>query len=251
MRIIRALIVSILTVTFDLLAVGNLDAQSLIQIIANPGMKSVFEELAPQFERASGYKIAVQYGLFDQLMNRAEASDFDVAITTGKVANYKFIERTRTDIARVGIGVAIRVGAPKPDISTTESFKQALLNAKSISYTKGSTAGIYLAGLMDRLGIAEEIKRKTKLMGGGGQNPKAVSAGEIELGLSIISDILPVAGVEVLGPLPPELQNYVMETAGVGMATKDRAAADALIAFLKGPIAKSIFRAKGFEPVTY
>jgi molybdate transport system substrate-binding protein len=250
MKIPYAIVLSIFAMTIDGLAVGNLHAQSVVQIIANPGMKPVFEELTPQFERASGHKIVVQYGLFDQLRERIEAGDFDVAITTGKTADYKFIDGTRTGIARVGIGVVIRAGAPKPDISTTESFKRALLDAKSISYTKGSTAGTYLAGLMERLGIAEEMKQKTKLMGGGGQNPKAVAAGEIELGLSIISDILPVAGVEVLGPLPPELQNYVMETAGVGIATKDRAAADALIAFLKGPIAKSIFKAKGFEPIT-
>lgn len=103
---------------------------------------------------------------------------------------------------------------------------------------------------MERLGIAEEMKTKTKLMGGGGQNPKAVAAGEVELGLSIIPDIVAVPGVEVLGPLPLELQHYIVETAGVGAAVKDRTAADALLAFLKGPRATAVFKTKGFEPIS-
>ena len=124
--------------------------------------------------------------------------EFDMAVTTGQVVEYLTQLTVRTlDIARTGTGVAIRAGAPKPDISTAEAFKRTLLNAKSISYTKGSTAGLYLASLMERLGIAEEMKTKTKLLGGGGQNPKAVAAGEVELGLSIIPDILVVPGVEV------------------------------------------------------
>jgi molybdate transport system substrate-binding protein len=146
--------------------------------------------------------------------------------------------------------VAIRSDVPKPDISTTAAFKQAMLNAKSISYTKGSTAGAYLASVMKRLGIADEMKQKTKLMGGAGQNPKAVAAGEVEFGLSLISDILAVPQVQVLGPLPPELQKYVVETAGISGATKDRAAADALLVYLKGPTSMAIFKLNGFESVT-
>ncbi len=225
-----------------------------IRVIANPGMKAVLEELAPGFKKAGGHTLNVQYGLFKQLKSRIDAADFDVAITTGESARYlierdKFAGGTRADIARVGIGVAVRQGAPKPDIATTASFKQALLNAKFISYTQGSTAGVYLAGLMERLGIADAMKPKTKFMGGGGQNPRAVAAGEVELGLSIISDIVSVPGVEVLGPLPPELQNYVVETAGISVAAKDRPAAGALLAFLKAPPATAAFKAQGFEPM--
>jgi len=243
---------------FAVMFLGSVNAMaSDIRTIANPGMKPVFDELGPQFQRASGHKIIVKYALFNQLKGQIDAADFDFAITTGKVVRYlvdqrKFAEGTRTDVARTGIGVAIRAGAPKPDISTTESFKRALLNAKSVSYTKGSTAGTYLAGLMERLGITEQMKGKTKVMSGPGQNPRAVAAGEVELGLSIIPDIVttPISGVQLLGPLPPELQNYVVETAGIGIAARDRAAADALLAFLKGPVAAAVFRARGFEPLS-
>jgi molybdate transport system substrate-binding protein len=193
--------------------------------------------------------------LFNQLKATIDAGEFDMAVTTGQVVEYltkpgKFSNGMRTDIARVGIGVAIRAGATKPDISTIEAFKRALLNAKSISYTKGSSAGAYLAKLMERLGIAEEMKTKTQLMGGGGQNPKAVAAGEVELGLSIIPDILAVPGVEVLGPLPREIQHYIVETAVVSAAVKDHTAADALLTFLKGPLSAEVFNAKGFEPIS-
>ncbi len=161
----------------------------------------------------------------------------------------KFSRSPLIDIARVGIGVAIRAGADRPDISTVAAFKQSLLRAKSISYTGGSSAGIYLAGLMERLGIAEQMKPKTKVLGGGGQNPKAVAAGDVELGLSIISDILPVAGAELLGPLPPDLQHYVMLTGGVSVAATERAEANALLTFLKGSSAAAAFKSKGYEPV--
>jgi molybdate transport system substrate-binding protein len=254
MKIIRLVALALTTFAIPLIDAGLTEAAE-IRVIANPGMKPVFEELLPQFEQSTGHKIVVQYGLFNQLKGPIDAGEFDMAVTTGQVVEYltkqnKFANGTRADIARVAIGVAIRAGAPKPDISTTEAFKRALLSAKSISYTKGSSAGTYLASLMERLGIAEEMKTKTKLMGGGGQNPKAVAAGEVELGLSIIPDIVAVPGVEVLGPLPQELQHYIVETAGVGAAVKDHTAADALLAFLKGPFAAAVFNAKGFEPIS-
>ena len=254
MKIIRFVALALTAFAIPLIDTGVINAAEL-KVITNPGMKPVFEELSSQFERSTGHKLVVKYGLFDQLKGLIDAGEFDVAVTTGAVVEYltkqrKLADGTRVDIARVGIGVAIRTGAPKPDISTTEAFKRALLNAKSISYTKGSTGGTYLASLMERLGIAEEMKAKTKLMGGGGQNPKAVASGEVELGLSNIADILPVPGAEVLGLLPPELQHYLVETAGVSVTVKDRAAADTLLTFLKGPLAAAVFKAKGFEPVS-
>lgn len=254
MNIIRVVALALIAFVIPLIDSATVDAAEL-NVIANPGMKPVFEELSSQLERTTGHKLVVRYGLFEQLKGSIDADEFDVAVTTGQVVEYlikqgKFANGAHTDVARVGIGVAIRTGSPKPDISTTEALKRTLLNAKSISYTKGSSAGNYLANLMERLGIAEEMKPKTKLLGGGGQNPKAVASGEVELGLSIIPDILPIPGVEVLGPLPPELQHYIVETAGVGVAVKDRTAADALITFLKGPLAAAVFNAKGFEPVS-
>jgi molybdate transport system substrate-binding protein len=168
-------------------------------------------------------------GFFKNLSRSSIQRDFDVVVTTGEVADYaanqKAVIGDLVSVAQVGIGVAIKKGAPKPDISTVEAFKNTLLAAQSISYTSGSTAGKYVENLMQRLGIAEQMKPKTRLLGGGGQNPRAVAAGEVELGLSLISDIVPIEGAELLGPLPPEIQYLIVEQAGVGAATKETEAA--------------------------
>jgi molybdate transport system substrate-binding protein len=225
-----------------------------IRVLANPGMKSVFEQLVPQFEKRTGHRLLIQYGLMAQLKGPIDAGEFDVAVSTGPVTDYlnqqgRTAADTRVAIARVGIGVSVRAGAPRPDIGTVNAFKRALLNAKSISYTGGSAAGTYIAGMLERLGIAEEMKPKTRITGGGGQNPKAVAAGEVELGLSIMSDIVPVPGAVLLGPLPEELQTYIVETAAISAASKEPQAAEALIKFLREPTAAVVFKAEGMEPM--
>lgn len=221
-----------------------------IRVLCMPGMRAAMEELGPQFEGATSHKLSVRFGLPSQSREALDSGAFDLVTLNSDavddlIKQNKVIRATRADVARMGIGVAVRAGAPKPDISTVEAFKRALLNARSISYTKDSAAGIYLANLMERLGIAEEMRPKTKLMGGG---PRAVAAGEVEFGLSVIGDILPVAGVELLGPLPPELQHYVVVTGGVGTTAREPEAAKALIRFLTAPAATPILKAKGLEP---
>jgi molybdate transport system substrate-binding protein len=218
-----------------------------------PGLRAAMEELGPQFEGATGHPVAIQFGLPTQLAAPLASNAFDVvAFNTdaiaGLMAQDKVRPETRADLARMGIGVAARVGAAQPDIGTANAFRHALLNASSISYTKDSAAGAYLAHLMQRLGIAEQMQPKTKLMGGGGENPRAVAAGEVELGLCVISDILPVPGVVLLGPLPPELQHEVTVTAAVGTHAAEPEAAVALIQFLTAPAAAAIYRAKGLAP---
>jgi molybdate transport system substrate-binding protein len=224
-----------------------------LKMIGNPGMSEIMADIAPEFERNTGHRIRWDLGLFQKLKPVIDQRDFDVIVTTGEVADYaanqKAVIGELVSVAQVGIGVAIKKGAPKPDISTVEAFKNTLLAAKSISYTSGSTAGKYLEKLMQRLGIAEQMKPKTRLLGGGGQNPRAVAAGEVELGLSLISDIVPIEGAELLGPLPPEIQYLIVERAGVGAATKETEAASAFMKFLKTPPAQKAFRAQGLEPV--
>lgn len=226
-----------------------------IIMLGNPGMKDVMAVLAPDFARIYGNTVKPEYGFFKQLKPIIDANDFDVIVTTGEVADYVAaqakIAAQLIDVAQVGIGVAIKTGAPKPDISTTDSFKQTLLRAKSISYTSGSTAGDYLVKLMERLGIADQVKPKVKLLGGGGQNPKAVADGDVELGISLISDIKPYIGkgVDLLGPLPPELQYYIVERAGVGKNAKDPQAAKELIDFLRSPTGQAAFRDQGLDPI--
>jgi molybdate transport system substrate-binding protein len=226
-----------------------------IRLISMPGMKVVLDELGPQFERASGHKLAIRYGLLLQFKDTIDAGEFDAYISGGPVAAYlsqknRLLPDTNAEIARVGIGVAIRAGtSPRPDISTVEAFRRTLLNAKSISYTEGSGAGTHIAAMLVKLGIAEELRSRTRLMGGGGQNPKAVASGEVEFGISIISDILSVPGAEVLGPLPAELQNHTVVTVGIGTAARDPEAGRAFLRFLTATPAESLMKSKGFEPI--
>jgi molybdate transport system substrate-binding protein len=218
-----------------------------------PGMKVVLDELGPQFERASGHTLSVRYGLLPQFKDTIDSGEFEATISAGPVTAYlnqrgKLLPESSAEIARVGIGVAVRAGtSPRPDISTVDAFKRTLLNAKSISYTNDSGAGAHIAAMLAKLGIAEELRSRTRLMGGGGQNPRAVASGEVEFGMSIISDILSVPGAEVLGPLPAELQGYTVVSVGIGTTAADPSAARAFLKFVATPTAAALMNSKGFE----
>ncbi len=253
MRVDSVIVAALLTLTIPVAQEVPSEAAQ-VKVLIFPGMSTVMEQLGSQFEGTTGHKLLPLVGFDFQLKVPLDAGDFDVAIFTPTtiddlVKQGKVLANTRAEIARVGIGVAVKKGAPKPDISSAEAFKRALLNARSISYTKDSGGGKYVASLMERLGIAEEMKPKTKLMGGSGKNPRAVAAGEVEFGLSLISDIVPVAGVEVLGPLPPELQRYTIVVVGVGSTAKEPHAARALVNFLNSPAAIPVIKAQGMEPL--
>jgi molybdate transport system substrate-binding protein len=146
--------------------------------------------------------------------------------------------------------LAIRAGAPKPDISTAEALKKTLLNAKSIVYAdpaKGGASGVYFAHVIDQLGIADQLKSKTILVSGA-QSAEMVAKGEAEIGVGQSSEIVPVAGARVLGPLPGEFASTTVFTAGIGASSKSPDAARSLVQFLTGPVAKPILSAKGFQP---
>jgi len=225
-----------------------------IKVLCSNGLKAVMQELAPQFERASEHKVVVRYGLAAALKQQIEAGEpFDVAILTPAMMDEvikqgRVAADTRTVIARAGIGIAIRAGAARPDIGTAEAFKRTLLDAASISYAKAGASGIYFAGLLQRLGIAEALNAKSKVMTTGDQVIEAVAHGEVQLGVLPISEILPHDGAEVLGPLPAELQSYVVMTSAIGANAGDRKAATDLVKFLKAPAALPVIAAKGMEP---
>jgi molybdate transport system substrate-binding protein len=248
MKAIRLVVaLAFLVVPVDIASAGE------IRVLSLPGMRTVMEKVAPQFEDATGHRLSMQFALASQSRDTLESGAFDLVVLGSTslddlVKQNRVVPATRTEIGRIGIGVAIRAGDPKPDISTVEAFKRTLLNAKSISYTKGSGTGIYLAKLMERLGIAEEMKPKTRLMGGGGQNPRDVAAGDVELGISLVSDILSVPGVDILGLLPPEIQQYTIVTVGVGTTARDADAARKLIQFLISPATTLILKANRIEP---
>jgi molybdate transport system substrate-binding protein len=162
----------------------------------------------------------------------------------------KFAPNSVVDIAGTQVALAIRAGAPKPDIGTADTLKQTLLNAKSIVYAdpaKGGAAGVYFAHVIDRLGIADQLKSKTILVPGA-QAADAVAKGEAEIGVAQTSEIVPVAGAQVLGPLPGEFASTTVFTAGIGASSKNSDAAKSFIQFLTGPVAKPALGANGFEP---
>ena len=161
----------------------------------------------------------------------------------------RLVAGTRTGIARVGHAVGVRAGAPKPDLSSSDAFKRTLLNAKSVTYIAEGATGTLLAKMLDRLGIAEQMKAKTKLQQVPEGIGQAVADGESELGFATSNILLSVAGVELAGLFPPELQDYLVLTAGVGTAAKQPDAAKALMKLLTGPEAVAVIKAKGLEPV--
>jgi molybdate transport system substrate-binding protein len=226
-----------------------------IRVISLPAYESLLKKLDPVFATATGHKLVIESGLFSQLKGRIDAGDFDVAISSGPVTDYlskqgKTVASKRIEFSRVGIGVAVPAGSPKPDITSVAEFKRALLNAKSISIpSKESTAGGYLVHLFDRLGVSDDLRSKLRISGGGGQTPKAVAGGEADLGISLVSEFVNVRGVEIVGPLPSELQLYAIQTAAVGATAKEPNAAEILISYLTTPTAAVIIKAEGLEPI--
>ena len=225
-----------------------------IKVISSVGVKTAIEVLVPQFERGSENKIKTSFGTANPLKRQIDGGEsFDVAILTPAlvedlVKNGKVAAGSQSNVAKVGIGVAIRAGTPKPDISTVDAFKRALINAKAIAYSKEGQSGAAMANLIGRLGLTEQLKDKTVLETRSGLTALNVVEGKAELAFVLISEILPIAGAELVGPLPAEIQSYVVFTAGVSTSSKDAPAARKFIDFLKTPAAIPVLKAKGMEP---
>jgi molybdate transport system substrate-binding protein len=224
-----------------------------VKVLSSNALKTVLEELGPQFEKATEHKLAFTLGTAVGLKADIEkGAAFDVAILTASAIDDLIkqgkVVAARTDLARSGAGMAVRKGAPKPDISTTEAFKRALLDAKSICYVEQGGTGIYLKGLLKRLGIGEQLKAKTKLLPPSNPAAHAVANGEAEIGMTQISEILPYAGAELVGPLPAEIQLQTVYPAAIGTGAREPDAAKALLKFLTTPAAATVLKAKGLEP---
>jgi molybdate transport system substrate-binding protein len=226
-----------------------------IKVLTAGAMRGVVDALVPGFEKQTGHKVAVDNATAGALVKRIEGGEaFDVAIITPKAIGDlaqkgKVASGSRTDLAKVGMGVAVKAGAPLPDIATVEAFKRTLLAARSVAYIDpkaGGSSGIYFDGLLDRLGIADVVRPKAKLKQGG-YVADLVASGEAEIAVHQISEIVPVKGVVLVGPLPAEVQNYTTYSAGVGAAARDADAARALIDHLAGPAAAPVLKARGME----
>jgi molybdate transport system substrate-binding protein len=218
-------------------------------------MKAVIEELRPKCERAVGRPLEIEFGSTTGLKQKIDSgAQFDVAVLASDaiaalVKEGKLTGASQADLSRSGIGFAVRTGAPKPDIRTPDAIKKALLAAKSITYAKDGASAPYLEKMFDRLGIAAEVKPKLLLTQGSGAAMASVAAGQVEVVMTLTSELLPIKGIDIVGPLPADLQSYVGFGAAVSAKASNPAAAAALIAVFREPTAASVYNAKGMEAV--
>ena len=226
-----------------------------LKLIATNAVRSVLDELVPPFERQSGHKVSISYTATAQTLERikgGETTDLVIATAAGideLTALGKVVRGSRVDLASSMIGVAVRAGAPKPDIRTIDAFKRALLDAKAIAYTAAGLSGIYFSKLIERLGIANEIKAKARIKPGG-LIAEVVVAGEADLAVQMVSELLSVPGAELVGPLPEEINQVTIVSAGILTGARQSEAAKSLIRYLTTPSAARVIRGKGLEPVT-
>jgi molybdate transport system substrate-binding protein len=239
------------TLVFLLLGVGAVQAGEL-QVIAGGGITAPLTEIIAQFERASGHKVNVRYGTAPQLIKMAMGdAPVDLAVVPQDVlkdvgARVRFTQEA-PQVARVGIGVAVRKGAPKPDISTPAALKQTLLQANSIASIPASATGTQLAGIYERLGITAEMKSRTKAQPLPAKVVEAVANGDAQLaifGVNILMD----PRLDLVGPLPAELQREVIYAAAIALSSKEPEAAAAFLNYLLSARAASVFKARGMSP---
>jgi molybdate transport system substrate-binding protein len=243
-----------------------LNAIALAIVLANPGtataaevtvwttraIATVLAEIGSEFERATGHRLIITTDLPPAFLRRATAKEpFDVLITGSDpigewIRDGRIVANTRTEIARSGIGVEIRAGSPKPDISTVDDFTRALLNARSIAFLKVGS-GIHLEGVVARLGIGKAIAAKT-IRPDADIVSELVAKGEVEIGMVVITQILTTPGVDLVGPLPSGLQSYVTFVAGISRDSKEPGGASELIKFLRSRRAEAVITSQGMEP---
>ena len=222
-----------------------------IKVMASNSPRAVFDELIPQFERASGHKLTLSYDTGNMTLERiarGESADVLVLNTAavealakeGKIAGKSY------ELARCGVGVGVRSGAPKPDIGSVDAFKRTLLSAKSIAHTSTGASGVHFGKVIEKLGIADQIKPKARTRPGGLIGALVV-AGEAEIAVQQIPELLAVPGVDLVGPLPAEVQAYSAVTAAAFSTSRQPEAARQFLEFLASPAAARVFKAKGFE----
>jgi molybdate transport system substrate-binding protein len=224
-----------------------------LKVIGGGSMTASLNAIAPEFEKATGHKLISHFDSTPNIIARVNAgTPFDVVVVPVDVfkdaaAKARFAPGPTIDIARVGYGVIVRAGAPKPDISTPDALKKTLLEAPSIAFLPASAAGAYVTKVFERLGIAEEMKAKTKVQATPAQIAPAVAKGEAELGV-FLTNVLTAPGVELVGPFPGDLQQELVFTSAVAADTREAEAAKALIDYLRTPAASALIKAGGMTP---
>jgi molybdate transport system substrate-binding protein len=237
-----------------LLAGCGAAAAADLKLLTAGAFKPVALELVPEFEKRTGHRVTIENDTAGNLGKRVGAGEyFDVVVmpplVLGPYLGNRVVESSAKALARAGIGVAVKQGAPVPDISTVDAWKKSLLAARAIAYTdpaSGGSAGIYLANLFEKMGIAAQLKPKTVLVKGGYSAEKVVT-GEAEIAMQPTSELLAVPGAMVVGPIPLEVQHYLPYSGGVSAASRNRAAADELLLMLADPRNLPILKKKGLD----
>jgi molybdate transport system substrate-binding protein len=223
-----------------------------IKVLSTQATEDAYRELVPLFEQASGHKVTTIFtGTLDVQKRIAAGEAYDLIIMAGPaiddfIKSGKVVPGSRTDLARSGVGVAVRAGAPKPDISSTEALKKTLLSAKSIGYSTGPS-GVYLAKLFQRLGVADAVKPKLKQTPTGVFVGGLVASGEAEIGFQQVSELSHFPGVDFVGPLPAEVQEITVFSSGLQVGAKQVEAANAWVKFLTAPAAAPAFTKRGLQ----
>lgn len=258
MKIRSLLLVAASSIAFIFLLVVGKPAESAeVKVLCANGMQTVMEDLAPKFERATGHKLAITFATGGATVKRAQGgepadvviapqSGIGVLVKDGKVAAHAV-----SVLASTGISVAIRKGAAKPDISSPEALKRTLLAAKSITYLNpadGGASGIHFAKVLDRLGIANEMKPKTVFAPKAGAVGALVANGEAEIGVIQYQLLFSVPGIEIIGPLPGDLQQTTVFSAAIMASAMEAEAGKTLVNFLRAPEAAAVVKAKGMDP---
>jgi len=231
------------------LAVATNAQAAELQLIVGGGFTGPMKTLATQFEQATGHKLVIRFAATPDLIKMATGTPLDMAVVprevfTNEAARAMFVPGPTIDIARVGFGVAVRAGAAKPDISTPEAFKQALLGAPSITFLPESAAGAQVIRTFEKLGIADAMKAKTKPQKIPGDIPKAVAQGDAELALFLMN-VLAAPGVDIVGPFPGDLQQELVFTSAIAAKSEQAAVAKAFLDFLRSPAAQAVIEAQG------
>jgi molybdate transport system substrate-binding protein len=242
---------SIIAVAASLL-LPSLAQAAEIKLLASSAIKFAYFELIPQFETATGHKVTAAWSSTPDIQKRIAGGEAADLVILGHSGTQELIKQgklagARVDFAKSGVGVAVRAGAPKPDISSADAVKKAVLAAKSVAYSAGAS-GIYLVGMFQKMGIAEEVKSKIATVKPGEPVGDVVARGDAEIGFQQVSEPIPVKGIQYLGPLPAEIQNITVFAGGVHTGAKEADAATALLKFLTAPAARATLEKHGLEP---
>jgi molybdate transport system substrate-binding protein len=243
----------IFLVAATLLFVSSAAQSAELKVLSGNGSKAAVRELCSQFEKATGNKIDLQFGVNPEVKSKIEAgARFDVVVGNPPIIDALIKDGTvvgpRVDFGHAGLGVAVKSGAPKPDISSVEAFKRALLASKAVAFPGKGASGIYFVSLLDRMGIKADMQDKLKPMAAE-DTVEVVARGEADMVVVVSTRISDVPGVDRVGPIPAELQTTIGFAAGLSASTKEPDAAKALIRFLSAPAAAPTLRAKGVDPV--